>query len=559
MADVLPLYLIAAVLIGGVAIAKVAQKYRFPYPIPLIIAGIILGQANEFYSIFPVDFDVSFIAQLTLATVLFYAGLTMNLKETSRARVSVVLLATLGVLLTSVISGVTMYFITPAVGTILALALLIGAIVSPTDPAALFSVLESGGVRVKRKLFTLLEGEAVFNDATAVVLITTVFEPLIIPGIYGEVPAQWYIIFFDFILSMGMGVLIGYAVAYSLGRLIHATAEDTNISILTATTPILAYGIGEAFSTIVPGIHPGALAAVFAGIFMANSKMAGIDFLPQKSMRGVMKNVSFFFEIAVFILLGLTLNTTELLARPDLIAAGLVVGLLVIFVARPVSVFAVTLHDKSVGYKDRLLLSWAGVKGVASAALAAIAVSVIIAPEHSQDVEALYGVSAASIGLTINAIVFIVILMSLSIQGLTTPILTTRLGLVEEQDRAQEITTERNAVRQSLLHLVDQYTEGAIDSRMYSILKRELEEQIFNLEDELRKFVSERRARVRELEIRQNLAQKKLEFYMAEYEAGRISDVTYEDMKNELEAQIDELATRIRMAQAVSPTKPDEA
>lgn len=559
MTDALPLYLIAAVLIGGVALAKVAQKYRFPYPIPLIIAGIILGQANAVYSIIPLDFDVSFIAQLTLATVLFYAGLTMNLKETRRARVSVILLATLGVLLTSVISGVTMFFITPAVGTILALALLIGAIVSPTDPAALFSVLESGGVRVKRKLFTLLEGEAVFNDATAVVLVTTVFEPLIIPGIYGEGPAQWYIILFDFILSMAAGVLIGYAVAYTLGRLIHATAEDTNISILTATTPILAYGIGEAFSAIVLGVHPGALAAVFAGIFMANSKMAGIDFLPQKSMRGVMKNVSFFFEIAVFILLGLTLNTAELLARPDLIIAGLTVGLLVIFVARPASVFAVTLHDKTVGFKDRLLLSWAGVKGVASAALAAIAVAAIIAPEHSQDVEALFGVSAAGIGLTINSIVFIVILMSLSIQGLTTPILTTRLGLVEEQDRAQDITAERNAVRQSLLHLVDQYTEGAIDSRMYSILKSELEEQIFNLEDELRKFVSERRARVRELEIRLNLAQKKLEFYIAEYEAGRISDMTYEDMKNELEAQIDELATRIRMAQAASPRKTEDA
>ena len=230
-----------------------------------------------------------------------------------------------------------------------------------------------------------------------------------------------------------------------------------------------------------------------------------------------------------------------------------------IFVARPASVFAVTLHDKTVGFKDRLLLSWAGVKGVASAALAAIAVAAIIAPEHSQDVEALFGVSAAGIGLTINSIVFIVILMSLSIQGLTTPILTTRLGLVEEQDRAQDITAERNAVRQSLLHLVDQYTEGAIDSRMYSILKSELEEQIFNLEDELRKFVSERRARVRELEIRLNLAQKKLEFYIAEYEAGRISDMTYEDMKNELEAQIDELATRIRMAQAASPRKTEDA
>ncbi|MFW9979792.1 MAG: cation:proton antiporter [Candidatus Thorarchaeota archaeon] len=559
MADVLPLYLIAAVLIGGVALAKVSETYRFPYPIPLIIAGILLGQANEVFPFFPIDIDVSFIAQLTLACVLFYAGLTMNLKETNRARTSIILLATLGVLLTSVITGVTMFYITPAVGTILPLALLIGAIVSPTDPAALFSVLESGGVRVKRKLFTLLEGEAVFNDATAVVLVTTVFEPLIVPGIYGEAQIEWYIIFIDFILSMGLGVVIGFAVAYGLGRLINSTAGDTNVSILTATTPIFAYGIGEAIASIVPGVHPGALAAVFAGIFMANSRMVSVPFLPQKSMRGVMKNVSFFFEIVVYILLGLTLNTVQLIARPDLLFAGLVVGMLVIFVARPVSVFAVTLQDKTVGFKERFLLSWAGVKGVASAALAAIVVAVITSVDHAADVEILWGISAQEIGLTINSIVFIVILMSLFIQGLTTPILTTMLGLVEEQDRAQEITAERNAIRQSLLHLVDQYTEGKVDSRLYSLLKMELEEQIFHLEDELRKLVAERRARLRELEIRHNLAQKKLEFYSAEYEAGRISDTTFEDMKAELEADIDELAAHMKSAQASAPKKSEES
>lgn len=554
------LYLIAAVLIGGAALAKVAEEYRFPYPIPLIIAGLILGQAFT-DSILPEEFGVDFIAQLTLATVLFYAGLTMNLRETRRARTTIILLATLGVLLTSLISGVTMFFLVPSTGIFLVLTLLIGAIVSPTDPAALFSVLESGGVSVKRKLFTLLEGEAVFNDATAVILVTSVLEPLIVPGLYGEGPLEWYVILLDFGLSMGLGVVIAFVVAFSIGRIIHSSGEDTNISILTATTPILAYGIGEAIAIIIPGVHPGALSCVFAGIFMANSKMVGISFLPQKSMRMVMKNVSFVFEIAVFILLGLTLNIAALVARPDLIIAGLVMGFLVIFFARPVSVFAVTLGDRSVGIRDRIVLSWAGVKGVASAALAAIAVSVITDPIHSTDIETLFGLppgGAQEIGLTITSIVFIVILMSLSIQGLSTPILITRLGLVEGKDRAQEITAERNAVRQSLLHLVDQYTEGKVDSKLYGLLKMELEEQIFNLEDELKKLVAERRAKMRELEIRQNLAQKKLEFYTTEYEAGKISDVTYQDVKLDLDAEIDEIATRLKAASASGRKKSDE-
>ena len=156
------LYLIAAVLIGGVALAKVAESIKFPYPIVLILAGMVLQLLP--LEVIPEGLGLEFIAQLTLAAVVFYAGLTMNLKETQRSRNSIVLLATLGVLLTSIFSGMAVSFFS---GSMIALALLIGAIVSPTDPAALFSVLESGGVRVKRKLFTLLEGEAVLNDATA--------------------------------------------------------------------------------------------------------------------------------------------------------------------------------------------------------------------------------------------------------------------------------------------------------------------------------------------------------------------------------------------------------
>jgi cell volume regulation protein A len=560
-ADLSLLYLIAAILIGGAALAKVAEEYRFPYPIPLIIAGLVLGIAfGSDETILPADFGMDFLAQLTLAAVLFYAGLTMNLKETNRARTSIVLLATLGVLLTAVIAGVTVFAIIPSLG----LALLIGSILSPTDPAALFSVLESGGVRVKRKLFTLLEGEAVFNDATAVVLVITVFEPQIIPALR----EPWFIMVLDFILSMGLGVLIGYAVAYGIGRMIHRTGEDTNISILTATTPILAYGLGEAVSgllyPIIPGVHPGALACVFAGIFMANAKMVGISFMPRKSMRGVMKNVSFVFEIAVYVLFGFFLDVSGLLAVPNLILYGVLAGLLVIFVARPVSVLLVTLGDKTVDMKERFLLSWAGVKGVASAALAAIAVGVIFS--HAESVNGFFSDHLSIptefldlypgglqypfteyVVLAINSIVFIVIMMSLVIQGLTTPILTRRLGLVEEKDRAQDISIERNATRQALLYLVDQYTEGKIDSKTYLTMKRELEEEIFTLEDELRVLVAERRARVKELAVRSEIVQKKLDFINAEFEKGNLSEAFYSEACTEMESEIEELETRKQM------------
>jgi cell volume regulation protein A len=557
------LLLIAGILIIGVAIAKVAERYKVPHPIPLVLTGLAMGRVlvalDPSTSLVQIaGFD--FIAQLTLATVLFYAGLTLNLRNLRLSIVNVILLATAGVLATSLIGGFTLLITTAAIGVPIGIAaFLIGAILSPTDPAALFSVLESGGVRVKQKLFSVLEGEAVFNDATSVILVITVFEPIVIASLANTVGnTDWALIIGEFSASMGLGVGLGYLVARIVGWAIPKAGDDTNISILTATTPFLAYGLGELFSLF--SIHPGALAAVFAGIFMANARRMGLQPLPQRSMRRIMKNVSFFFEIVVFILLGYTLsvpliegdNSTEtitfIIANPGILILGLLMAVLVILVARPISVFLVTAGDRKLGFKDRFFVSWAGVKGVASAALAAIAVTVII--QYSQSISGQIRIeylnAIRNVVPTIYAVVFIVLLVSLVVQGLTTTFFANILGLTEKVDKAKEITVHRNATRQALLSLVDQYTEGKIDTEMYGQFKAELEEEIFDLEVELRRIVSERRTRITELKIRQQIYTSKLEFYEKEYEAGKISDAVYQDLRSELEAAVEEVINRIK-------------
>jgi NhaP-type Na+/H+ or K+/H+ antiporter len=270
-------------------------------------------------------------------------------------------------------------------------------------------------------------------------------------------------------------------------------------------------------------------------------------------MRGVMKNVSFFFEIVIFILLGYSMSvpliegdhTTEtiafILANPGILILGLVTAVLVIFVARPISVFLVTAGDRSIGLKDRFFLSWAGVKGVASAALAAIAVTVIIQFSNAPS----YVLAIRYVVPTIYAIVFIVLIVSLFLQGLTTTFFANILGLTEKQDLTKEITVHRDATRQALLYIVDQYTEGKIDAGMYSRLKGELEEEIFNLEDELRRVVSEKRLRIKELRIREEIFKKKLEFYEQQFETGKISESVFQDLKNELTVEIEEIINRI--------------
>ena len=578
------LVLISGILIVGVAIAKFAEKYRMPHPIPLVITGLGLGRVLLYLNpetplVQIAGFD--FIAQLTLAAVLFYAGLTLNLRELRLSIVNVLLLATIGVLATALIGGFTIAVVTAAIGIPVGIAaFVIGAILAPTDPAALFSVLESGGVRVKRKLFSILEGEAVFNDATSVILVILVFEPIVIASLVSASgDLNWGFILAEFVASMGLGVVIGYLVAKVIGWAIPKAGDDTNVSILTATTPFLAYGVGELFTVFY--IHPGALAAVFAGLFMANARRIGLEPLPQRSMRGVMKNVSFFFEIAVFVLLGYSLSVplipgeididgrtipaiqlldgriipTEtigfVLAYPGVIVLGLLTAFLVIVVARPISVFLVTAGDRSMGFKERFFLSWAGIKGVASAALAAISVTVIIQESTLPS----YVNEIATVVPTIYAIVFIVLFVSLVVQGLSTSYLANVLGLTEKYDLATEIIVHRNATRQALLNLVDQYTEGKLEAAMYSRLKAELEEEIYDLEEKLRRVLSERRARLQELGIREELFKIKMEFYENQFESEQITEGTFQSLKSELEVEIEEIRNRIRMQERIIPAE----
>ena len=148
-------------------------------------------------------------------------------------------------------------------------------------------------------------------------------------------------------------------------------------------------------------------------------------------------------------------------------------------------------------------------------------------------------------------------MVSLVVQGLSTTFLADKLGLIEEIDIAKETTVHRNATRQALLHLVDQYTEGKIDSEIYGRLKAELEEEIFNIEAELRRIVSERRARIKTLQARESIFRTKLEYYEKEYESGKISDSVYQDLKSELEAEIEEAINRIRSQESRMPSEQD--
>jgi len=147
----------------------------------------------------------------------------------------------------------------------------------------------------------------------------------------------------------------------------------------------------------------------------------------------------------------------------------------------------------------------------------------------------------ATLGQTISSLVFIVLMVSLLLQGLTTPFLAERLNLIEEEDIFEEISTKRDATRHALLSLVDEYTERRVEASLYKRLKAELEEEIFTLEDNLRKMASEKRARMLEVTAREQILQQKLLYYEQEYEKGRLRESVYADQKTALEDDLNSL------------------
>jgi hypothetical protein len=132
-------------------------------------------------------------------------------------------------------------------------------------------------------------------------------------------------------------------------------------------------------------------------------------------------------------------------------------------------------------------------------------------------------------------------MVSLVLQGLTAPYFAKRLGLEEEVDVLEEITVHRDATRHALLKLVDEYTEGNVETSLYQRLKSELEEEIFSLEDELRRQVTEKRARLLELQTRESIYLNKLEYLRNEFEQGKLKEVTYYDERLEIERELEEL------------------
>ena len=381
--------LIGSVLIfSSIIISKTGYRFGIPTLLLFLLVGMIFGSDGLGLQFNSAE-DAQFIGMIALSIILFSGGMDTKFQDIKPVLKPGIVLSTVGVLLTTVLTGVFIYFLSGLTHTNIELtmmaSLLLAATMSSTDSASVFSLLRSQRMNLKENLRPMLELESGSNDPMAYIL-TIVLIQIISSG--SELSLA--VVGRDFLVQF----LIGGSVGYAFGRFAVWLVNRINLS-NSSLYPILLLSIVFATFTITDLLKGnGYLAVYIAGVIVGNVRL-----VYRKEINTFMNGLTWLFQIIMFLSLGLLVNPHEML---DIAAVALLIGLFMIVIARPVSVFACLLPFRNISNKARLFVSWVGLRGAVPIIFATY--PVIAGIEGSQQ---------------LFNIVFFITLLSLVVQGMS--------------------------------------------------------------------------------------------------------------------------------------------
>lgn len=381
--------LVGSVLIfTSILISKTGYRFGIPTLLLFLLVGMAFGSDGlgiQFNS----ASDAQFIGMMALSIILFSGGMDTRYSDIKPVLKQGILLSTVGVLVTTLLTGLFIYFLSnhtqANIELTLLVSLLLAATMSSTDSASVFSLLRSQRMNLKYNLRPMLELESGSNDPMAYML-TIVLIQVIGSGSNFDI----VIILKDLFLQFLFGGVLGYAFGKFSVWLINKI-ELSNSSLY----PILLLSIifiTFILTDLVKG--NGYLAVYIAGMIVGNARLAY-----RKETNTFMNGLTWLFQIIMFLTLGLLVNPHEMI---DIAVTALLIGIFMILIARPVSVFLCLLPFKGISNKARIFISWVGLRG---------AVPIIFAT---------YPVIAQIPGSNqLFNTVFFITLLSLIIQGMT--------------------------------------------------------------------------------------------------------------------------------------------
>lgn len=404
------LLVVSIILILSIFAGKAGYRFGLPALLLFLGVGMLFGSDG-----LGIQFDnpqlTQFIGTLALSIILFSGGMDTKLSEVRPIASQGVVLATVGVLLTTFITGGFIYVVChySSIYDTLTLpeALLLAAVMSSTDSASVFSILRSKGVLLKENLRPTLELESGSNDPMAYMLTLILIAFIGSEGM--SVPeAAWMLV-----LQLGIGAIGGYL----LGKAAVWVVNKININ-NTSLYPILILAFAFLTFSVVTLIKGnGYLAVYIAGLIFGNSKI-----VHKKSIGTFFDGFTWLWQIVMFLTLGLLVNPHELLPVTHI---GLGIGLFMILIARPVSVFVSLLPYKNFSLRARLYISWVGLRGAVPIIFATY--PLIAGVEHAR---------------WFFNIVFFITILSLLVQGTTVTYVARLLKLIDKPPVKEEFGVE---------------------------------------------------------------------------------------------------------------------
>lgn len=391
------LLILSILFFASILAGKAGSRFGVPALLLFLGVGMLFGSDG-----LGIHFDniklAHMIGTVALSAILFSGGLDTKIEDIKPVLGPGVTLATLGVLLTAVITGLTLYLlIDPRLGLGVMGCLLLASTMSSTDSASVFSILRGKGLHLKHNLRPTLELESGANDPMAYVL-TTTFITLVLQG--GE--PHYGNALLVLLLQLLIGAVAGWCFGKGLVWIINRINMDNQ-----ALYPILVLSGCFFVFAATYYLHGNSYLAVYvAGLVVGNSR-----FVHKRSTRSFFDGVSWIAQLSMFLTLGLLVNPSEL---REVWVPGLIISLVMIFVSRPLAVFVSLSPFRSYTFRDRLLVSWVGLRG---------AVPIIFA--------ILCRASDVPHSDVMFNIVFLCTLVSLVVQGTTLPLVSRWLGVSE--------------------------------------------------------------------------------------------------------------------------------
>jgi potassium/hydrogen antiporter len=377
---------VVLVVAGGVLLALVASKLtdRFPLPAP----ALFLLAAAAIPVVVPEVRSVERIGVVALIIILFEGGMHIGWRRFRRAAVPI---ASLGILGTFATAAVMAFCAHVLLGFDWTTAWIIGAALSPTDPAVMFSIL--GNKKITGRTGTILEGESGVNDPVGIALMIGILEFATEDG--GSV----WTIFTNFVVEMTIGLAVGIAGAAALVlfmRRVQLPSEG-----LYPLRTLAAAGVIYGLASVSHG-------SGFLAVFIAGLALSDVEAPFKSQIRRFQTALSSLAEIVVFVALGLTVDMRELI-DDRVWLDGLLLAIILAFVARPLAL-APLLLPLRLRLGERLFVAWGGLKGAVPILLAAFAILAEV-----EDARRVY------------EIVFVVVAFSVVVQGSSIPFAARRL------------------------------------------------------------------------------------------------------------------------------------